>query len=75
MLGDHHPVLYGYGLDEVTQVMRRKFPIAVPKRELFLAALNCEIMHTRADLDIVAGPGIRDAKDRPVLVSALIALY
>lgn len=73
VLSDHHLVLCDYGLAEVAQVIRRKFPTAVPKWEIFLASLDCEIVHTPVDLDIVAGPDIRDVKDRPVLVSALIA--
>jgi len=73
VLSDHRLVLCDYGLDEVAQVIRRKFPAAVSKWEVFLASLDCEIVHTPVDLDIVAGPDIRDAKDRPVLVSALVA--
>lgn len=73
VLTDHHLVLCDYGLAEVTQVMRRKFPASMPKWESFLTVLDCEIVPTPVDLTMVAGPDIRDAKGRPILVSALIA--
>lgn len=54
-------------------MIRRKFPAAVPKWEVFLASLDYEMVHTPVNLDFVSAPDIRDIKDRPLLVSALIA--
>ncbi|MCL5063488.1 MAG: PIN domain-containing protein [Firmicutes bacterium] len=73
VLDAHRLVLWDYGLTEMAQVIRRKFPKALPKWELFLVTLDFEMVHTPADLAIVAAPDIRDAKDRPILISALIA--
>lgn len=73
VLSNHRLVLCDYCVAEVAQVLQRKFPTTMLKWERFLVSLDCEIVPTPADLSIVAGPGIRDAKDLPVLVSALMA--
>lgn len=73
VLNEHRLVLCDYGITEVEQVIHRKFPKLLPQWELFLTALDFEMVHTPSDLAILAAPDIRDAKDRPILISALIA--
>lgn len=73
VLDAHRLVLCDYSIYEIEQVLQRKLSKVLPIWEKFLSSLDCEIVQTPADLDLIERPYIRDAKDLPILVSALLA--
>jgi predicted nucleic acid-binding protein len=53
--------------------MKRKFPDKVKESETMLRRLRYEIVDTPEDIDQDIYPKIRDPKDYPILVSAILA--
>ena len=68
----HIIVLSTYVLDELKRVTMRKFPEKYDLLELFLRELPFELVYTPERIDKSKYPEIRDIKDLPVLVSAII---
>lgn len=68
----HKLVLSSYVLDELSDVVARKFPKRENAIKKFLTAIPYEIFVTPQDMDMSVFE-IRDAKDYPVLYSAIAA--
>jgi len=68
----HTIVLPTYVLDEMKRVTMRKFPDKYGFLESFLRELPFELVYTPEKIDKTKYPDIRDEKDLPILVSAII---
>jgi uncharacterized protein len=73
IIEEHQLILCSYSLTEVSRVIDRKFPRLMAKWDTFLTALEFELAYTPSDLTTIRTPHIRDPKDLPILVSAVIA--
>jgi len=66
-------VLCSYGLDELYDVVRRKFPSKLQQIEIFLQKLPFTLVHT-PEIDLLEMDiKIRDESDYPILMSAILA--
>lgn len=70
---DHELVLSSYVIDEMYEVIRRKWPNHVVALDRFFAAIPFEIEHTPEILPDHGWFSIRDPKDEKVLYSAITA--
>ena len=68
----HKIVLSTYGIDELKRVTQEKFPAKYDLLESFLRELPYELVYTPEKIDKSKYPTIRDIKDLPILVSAII---
>ena len=68
----HTIVLPTYVVDELKEVTRRKFTDKYVLIETFLQALPFELVYTPEIIDKSKYPDIRDIKDLPILVSAIM---
>ncbi len=73
LIEEHHLIICSYSITEVSNVINRKFPNHIAKWDKFLTTLEFEIAYTPSDLSTVKVPFIRDPKDLPILVSAMVA--
>jgi uncharacterized protein len=73
LIEQHHLVICSYSITEISKVIHRKFSKIIPKWDKFLTTLEFEIAYTPSDLSTVKVPYIRDPKDLPILVSAMVA--
>lgn len=67
---EHRLVLSSFVVEELTYVVKRKFPKKLQAVDSFLAAMSFELVYTPQEIE----PGlfeIRDAKDYPVLYTAI----
>jgi putative PIN family toxin of toxin-antitoxin system len=72
-ISEHHTiVLPTYVLDELKRVTKRKFPAKYGLLEAFLRELPFELVYTPENIDKSQYPDIRDAKDLPILASAVL---
>jgi predicted nucleic acid-binding protein len=67
----HNIVLPTYVMDELKRVTKLKFPEKYDLLESFPQELPFELVYTPEKIDKSKYPDIRDAKDLPVLVSAI----
>lgn len=73
MIARHHKLVFSsYVLDELSDVVARKFPTRENAIKKFLEAIPYEKFVTPQDMDFSVFE-IRDAKDYPVLYSAIAA--
>ena len=68
----HTIVLSTYVVDELKRVTKQKFPDKRGLLESFLRELPYELIYTPEKIDKSKYPDIRDLKDLPILVSAII---
>jgi len=68
----HTIVLSSYVIDELKRVTRKKFPDKYGSLESFLKELPFELVYTPEKIDKQKYPRIRDEKDLPVLITAII---
>ena len=68
----HTMVLPTYVIDELKRVTMRKFPKKYNLLESFIRELPFELVYTPEKIDKAKYPEIRDLKDLPILVSAII---
>jgi predicted nucleic acid-binding protein len=68
---DHHLVLSSYIIDELIDVIKRKFPVKVKDVDLFLARLPYELVYSPIEHNHVFF-NIRDKDDYQILYSAII---
>jgi len=68
----HTIVLPSYVIDELKQVTKKKFPDKYSSLESFLRELPFELVYTPDKIEKEKYPHIRDKKDLPVLVTAII---
>ncbi|ADY55515.1 protein of unknown function DUF132 [Syntrophobotulus glycolicus DSM 8271] len=73
LIGQHHLIICSYSITEISKVIERKFPKIIPKWDKFLTTLEFRIAYTPSDLSAIKVPHIRDPKDLPILVSAMVA--
>jgi predicted nucleic acid-binding protein len=69
----HTIVLPSYVVDELLDVVRRKFPQKLCQTEQFLRELPYEPFETPNELNEADFPKIEDPKDFPILASAILA--
>ena len=69
---EHIIVLPTYVVDELKRVTKQKFTDKFGLLESFLRELPYELVYTPESIDKSKYPAIRDEKDLPVLVSAII---
>jgi putative PIN family toxin of toxin-antitoxin system len=69
---NHTIVLSTYVIAELKRVVREKFPDKYSLVENFLQRLDFELVYTPEVIDKSKFPEIRDKKDLPILVSAII---
>ena len=70
---EHHTiVLPTYVIDELKRVTREKFPSKYSSLEPFFRELPFELVYSPETIDHSKYPDIRDLKDLPVLVSAIV---
>lgn len=73
LIEEHHLIICTYSITEVSKVINRKFSKHIAKWDKFLTTLEFEIAYTPSDLSTVRVPYIRDPKDIPILVSAMVS--
>ena len=72
-ISEHHTiVLSTYIIEELKRVTKLKFPNKYGNLESFLQELPYELVYTPDKIDKSNFPSIRDIKDLPILVSAII---
>jgi predicted nucleic acid-binding protein len=72
-ISEHHTiVLPTYVIEELKRVTKRKFPEKYRLLEPFLHELPFELVYTPEKIDKSKYPDIRDVKDLPILVSAIL---
>ena len=68
---EHTIVLSSYIIDELKEVVKRKFSTKYEYLDKFLIELPYELVYTPEVINIDKYPFIRDKKDLPILVSAI----
>lgn len=69
---EHTVVLSSYGIDEIHTVFQRKFKDKYLFLEKFLSKFSFELVYTPQSTEIGNFPEVRDKKDQPILVSAIL---
>lgn len=72
VLEKHNLVLCSQIIDELHKVFDRKFENKTPALEKFLSQLSYESVYTPLNFDEDNYPDLRDKKDLPILVSAIL---
>jgi len=70
---NHQLVLSSYIIDELNEVIKRKFPNGQQELDNFLLKIPCEIEYTPKNIPDIKEIEIRDKKDKPILYSAITA--
>lgn len=70
---EHHLMICSYSLTEISGVLAKRFPHKLSEWDQFLSRLEFELVYTPTDPTTFPAPPIRDDKDLPILVSALLA--
>ena len=70
---NHQLIICSYSLTEVSRVLLKRFPDKLPEWDRFLNRLEFELVYTPTDPFSFSVPLIRDDKDLPILVSAILA--
>lgn len=73
LIEDHHLIICSYSVTEVSRVLSARFPEAMATWDRFLTSLEFELTYTPSNPGSFSAPAIRDEKDLPILVSALLA--
>ena len=68
----HTIVLSTYVIDELKKVTKKKFPNKINLLDSFLQELPFELVYTPDKIDKTKFPDIRDLKDLPILVTAIL---
>lgn len=69
---DHKIVICSYVINELREVMKRKFPNKLKSLDEFFTELPFELVYTPTHYRLKEIPNIRDEKDIPILASAII---
>jgi len=72
--GKHEIVLCTHIIEELYEIFERKFEQKTKALETFLSELTYELIYTPQKIDKTNYPTIRDKKDLPILVSAIIGI-
>jgi len=73
LINEHHLIICSYSITEVSRVINERFPEALLLWDRFMSRLEFELTYTPTDPSSFEAPFIRDEKDVPILVSAIIA--
>src|SRR5690554_2016074 len=65
-------ILCSYIIEELYAVFKRKFPEEIDSLDFFLSELAFELVYTPKRINVSDYPDIRDEKDLPILVSAIM---
>ena len=68
----HQIVICDYVIEELRLVTERKFPSKKYSLEQFFLELPYELVYTPRELDPESYPEMRDAKDSPILATAIM---
>ena len=73
LLEKHTVIISSYTKEECKEVFEKKFPEKLKQLEIFFDGINFEEFATPNKIDENKYPKIRDVKDLPVLVSAILS--
>jgi len=73
LVEEHQLIICSYSIAEVSRILNKRFPNKLPEWDQFLTRLEFELAYTPSDLSSVKAPYIRDPKDIPILISAMVA--
>ena len=73
LLEKHTVIISSYTKEECKEVFEKKFPAKIEQLEIFFDGINFEEFTTPSKIDEKKYPKIRDIKDLPVLVSAILS--
>lgn len=73
LLEKHTVIISSYTKEECHEVFQKKFPDKIDQIEIFFNGINYEEYKTPETIDETKFPSIRDIKDLPVLVSAILS--
>lgn len=68
----HRIVVCDYVTEELRLVTERKFPMKRAALDQFFRELPFELVYTPQTLDLNEFPSVRDAKDSPILATAIL---
>lgn len=68
----YHIVICDYVIEELRLVTERKFPQKTKYLNQFFVELPFEMVYTPRKLDMDTFPAMRDAKDSPILATAIL---
>ena len=69
----HTVIIASYIKEECKEVFEKKFPLKKEQLDIFFGGINFEEFKTPEKIDEKKYPEIRDIKDLPVLVSAILS--
>lgn len=69
---EHQIIVCDYVIEELRLVVDRKFPKKRMNLDQFFTELPFELVYTPKEIDIGEFPAIRDAKDSPILATAVL---
>ncbi len=72
LAGRHRIVVCDYVTEELRLVTERKFPMKRAVLDQFFRELPFELVYTPQALDLSGFPSVRDAKDSPILATAIL---
>lgn len=72
LAGRHRIVVCDYVTEELRLVTERKFPMKRAVLDQFFRELPFELVYTPQALDLSEFPSVRDAKDSPILATAIL---
>ncbi len=72
LAGRHRIVVCDYVAEELRLVTERKFPMKRAVLDQFFRELPFELVYTPQALDLSEFPSVRDAKDSPILATAIL---
>lgn len=72
LTGSHQIVVCDYVIEELRLVTERKFPVKKKSLDRFFLELPFELVYTPRELDLNEFPEMRDAKDSPILATAIM---
>ena len=70
---EHHLIICSYTINEVSRVLQKRFPSKLAEWDQFLTRHEFELIYTPSDFASFPVPFIRDDKDIPILVSAILS--
>src|SRR5574344_1993923 len=73
ILDSHEVIISSYTIDECKEVFEKKFPKELTLLNSFIKSIKFELYKTPKKIDESKYPKIRDVKDLPILVSAILS--
>ena len=69
---EHQIIVCDYVIEELRLVVDRKFPMKRMYLDQFFIELPFELVYTPKEIEISGFPAMRDAKDSPILATAIL---